>query len=315
MRARVIRPLRDVQFSSEFAKPDGSRGEGDLGLLPDFRRDFVSARGPICTIAERKAKVAVSNWMAKPDYRLAVGYGSAWHLLRCLGWQRDRFNKQIAYELGATCITWLDFPDYIANQSYPSGMPIRDGEWKRIAFVDIDQVHQAYNKFWPSRGEQQNWDAIGKAVIDGREEWLLVEAKAHLGEINSNGTDASESSGRPMIRAAFKDTLGALGYDAGAASTWAERWLTGYYQHANRLATLHFFTQRGIAARLIFLYFCGDQHPDGKFCPSKPGEWRPTLAKIYESLGLKGASALGNRVHNIFVHVDLAGDRSSQMLR
>lgn len=245
----------------------------------------------------------------KPDYRLAIGYGSAWHLLRFLGWQRDRFNKQLTDELGATHITWLDFPGYTGNQPYPSGMPIRDGEWKRINFIDDDEVQQAYNKFWPGRGEQQNWDAVGKAVIEGREEWLLVEAKAHPAEISSSGTTASEDGGRPKIRAAFNETLRSLGYDSAAASALAEKWLSGHYQHANRLATLHFFTKREIPAHLVFLYFCGDQHPDNKFCPSNAGEWQPTLDGIEKCLGLKRNTMLEHRVHNIFMDVD----RSEQL--
>ena len=187
-------------------------------------------------------------------------------------------------------------------------MPIRDGEWKRIAFINTDSVQQAYDKFWPGRGEQQNWDAVGKAMIEGGEELLLVEAKAHPAEVSCGGTDASEAGGRPMIRAAFKETLEALGYNAGDASIWAERWLNGYYQHANRLATLHFLTKQNIPARLVFLYFCGDQHPDGKFCPATPDDWQLSLEKIHENLGLEGKSALERRVHNVFMHVDLARD-------
>src|SRR4029434_10589501 len=116
------------------------------------------------------------------------------------------------------------------NQPYSSGMPIRDGEWKRIEFIGDGQVQMAYNDFWPGRGEQQNWDAVGKAVIHGNEEWLLVEAKAHPAEIKSDGTDASEAGGRPKIRSAFKKTLEALGHEAESASTLAEEWLNGYYQ-------------------------------------------------------------------------------------
>jgi hypothetical protein len=78
-----------------------------------------------------------------------------------------------------------------------------------------------------------------------------------------------------------------------------------HYQHANRVATLHFLTKHGIQARLIFLYFCGDRHPDDKFCPANPEEWKPTLQKIDENLGLKRTSTLEQRVHNVFVNVDL----------
>lgn len=245
---------------------------------------------------------------AKPDCRLALGYGSAWHLLRCLGWQRSRFNDVLASTLQATDVSWIDFPAYAGGQSYPTGVPIRDGEFKRIAFINDPQIQRAYDDFWPSQGEQQNWDAIGRATIDGVSEWLLVEAKAHAAEIKSEGTTASEHGGRPTIRAAFIETLAALGYDDDNAALRAEGWLTGYYQHANRIATLHFLTKHDIAARVVFLYFYGDQHPDGKRCPASPAEWRPTLDEIHKSLGLHGTSELESRIHNVFVDVNLGAN-------
>jgi hypothetical protein len=243
------------------------------------------------------------NSSKRPDYRLAVGYGSAWHILRCLGWQRSRFTAEVARHVGASAIEWLDFPASTGAQSYPNGIPIRDGDWTRIDFIDNAPVQRSYDAYWPSEGYQQNWDAVGKATIDGREEWLLVEAKAHTAEIKAKGTKAKEMGGRPMIREAFKETLAALGYDADASFARAEGWLTGYYQHANRLATLHFLTKQGIPARLIFLYFCGDQHPDGKMCPNKPADWKVLVDRINHELGLTGDSLLEQRVHEIFVQV------------
>jgi hypothetical protein len=246
----------------------------------------------------------MNNLEPKSDYRLAIGYGSAWHLLRCLGWRRDAFSDQIAAALYAASIRWLDFPGYKGKQVYPSKTQIRDGEWTRLDFIDDEEVQRAYDKFWPLGRGQQNWDAIGKAEIDGEESWLLVEAKAHSAEIHSRGTTASEDGGRPMIRNAFKQTLLALGHNETDAAMLAERWLTGYYQHANRLATLHFLTTNGIPARLVFVYFCGDRHPDGKDCPATADEWNPTLDEVHAGLGLHGVSELESRVHNVFVNVD-----------
>jgi hypothetical protein len=254
----------------------------------------------------RKSRISYLPLPPNPDFRLAIGYGSAWHLLRCLGWQRERFNALIASKFGAKNVRWLDFPGYTRNQCYPSSAPIRDGEWKRLDFMEDEQVREAYEGFWPARGEQQNWDAIGGATIDRNEEWLLVEAKAHKAEIGFHGTTASEAGGRPQIRAAFRETLEALGYGAAEASRRAEDWLNGCYQYANRLATLHFLMKQGIQARLIFLYFCGDKRADGKAGPANANEWQASLDMIYDNLGLEGASALEERVHTIFLNVDLA---------
>ena len=246
------------------------------------------------------------------DHRLAIGYGSAWHLLRLLGWQRERFNTQIAnglrvQGLDPKSISWLDFPPATEQRTYSSNTPIRDEEWKRIAFINDDNVQIEYDNFWPSRGAQQSWDAIGHVTINGQKEWLLVEAKGHLGEIITDGTSAKEEGGRPRIRAAFKETLISLGKSDSKATTLAEEWLTGYYQHANRLATVHFLTERKIPARLIFLYFCGDQHPKpGVDCPADPAGWKDAIDAIHKSLGLGGGSELESRVHEVFVPVNPA---------
>lgn len=236
------------------------------------------------------------------DNRLQVGYGSAWHLLRCLGWQRKRFTDQVARSIGATSINWLDFP-LGGQRVYPSGMPIRDGEWKRIRFASTELQIQ-YKTFWPNLGEQQNWDAVGYSNGAKGEELVLIEAKAHPAEIKFDGTDASEDGGRPLIRKAFKETLAACGIEEGAAHDQAENWLTGCYQYANRLATLHFFHKQNVPARLVFLYFCGDQHPSGAFCPQSVAEWDDVLNRVKQRLGLNGTSDFETRVHNVFVDVN-----------
>lgn len=243
---------------------------------------------------------------APGDNRLVLGYGSAWHLLRCLGWRRERFNEIVGAQLGAAYLTWLDFPPGSGSRTYPTGAPIRDDEWRRIDFIGDEEVRRAYGAFWPGRGNQQNWDAVGRADFGAGAEWLLVEAKAHPGEIDDSGTGASEDGGRPLIRTAFRMTLGALGYRPDEAAAQAERWLTGYYQNANRLATLHFLTERRVPARLVMLYFCGDEHPRGGARPASPAGWRPHLDRVKNSLGLRGSSELEGRVHEVFVDVNLA---------
>jgi len=241
---------------------------------------------------------------SKPDFRLALGYGSAWHLLRMLGWHRAWFGQQIRTAIGASDIEWLDFPAKRQVSSYPGGIPIRDGEWERIDFITDEPLREKFDLYWPRKGTSPNWDAIGRATIAGESTWILVEAKAHLSEVNHNGTTAKESGGRPMIRLAFVETLRDLGHSEVDAVVRAEVWLKGFYQHANRLATLHFLLREGIPAQLVFVYFCGDQHPTEKQCPSSPLQWGPLLKKIHEELGLTNKSALEARVHEVFVDVN-----------
>jgi len=234
-----------------------------------------------------------------PDQRLQLGYGSAWHLLRCLGWQRARFTKQVAASVGVGSINWLDFP-LGGKGVYPSGMPIRDSEWERINF-ESETLKDKYD--WPKRGNQQTWDAVGYST-DANAELILVEAKGHPKEIDFSGTTAEEHGGRPIIRDRFRKTVLACGFTEEEANHQAENWLTGCYQYANRIATLHFFCDNQVPARLVFLYFCGDQHPSGTFCPQSVAEWDESLTQVKRRLGLPGTSELEKRIHNVFVDVN-----------
>jgi hypothetical protein len=234
-----------------------------------------------------------------PDQRLQLGYGSAWHLLRCLGWQRARFTEHVARSICVNTINWLDFP-LGGKGVYPTGVPIRDGEWKRINFA-TQMLQDLYE--WPTLGEQQNWDAVG-FTTDAKSELILVEAKAHPAEIKFNGTTASENGGRPLIRSTFRKTLKACGFTDEAADIRAEAWLTGCYQYANRISTLQFYNANQIPARLVFLYFCGDQHPSGTFCPQSPAGWDEPLNQVKQVLGLNGTGDLETRIHNVFVDVN-----------
>ena len=101
-------------------------------------------------------------------------------------------------------------------------------------------------------------------------EHLLVEAKAHVEELRS-ACGAKEEGGLDMIRDALTATIAANGFQVPV-----ERWLRLLYQYANRLAHLHFLLQHDVPARLIFIYFCGDDWgskrlPTGRppSCPSE----------------------------------------------
>ena len=66
----------------------------------------------------------------------------------------------------------------------------------------------AWLKFWPTSGNTLNWDAVATAIVHEQPEWLLVEAKAWLGEEKSK-CRAAERGGLPKIRSAF-DTINAI---------------------------------------------------------------------------------------------------------
>jgi len=81
-------------------------------------------------------------------------------------------------------------------------------EYRDAAFlkaVGAAQFTTALEMFWPPRGPQ--WDALGRS---DRGDILLVEAKAHVGELCSPGSQASPVS-RKKIEASLEEVSSHLG--------------------------------------------------------------------------------------------------------
>ena len=161
-----------------------------------------------------------------------------------------------------------------------------------------DSLESEWRDFWPTQGNVPNWDAVGRLTgIDGKEEHLLVEAKAHVGEIKSD-CRAKEKS-KEKIDAAFREVKRGLGIACD------NDWKKGYYQFANRLATLYFLDAHGITARLLCIYFIGDKFPNSKcVCPKSQEEWTEALKKQDYYLGLSAEHRLQDRICSVFLPVD-----------
>jgi hypothetical protein len=129
----------------------------------------------------------------------------------------------------------------------------RDGDFLQL--LGLERLGADLKGFWPSRGPQ--WDALGLTSM-GRP--VLVEAKAHLGELTSN-CQASEAS-LAKIHAALQATKETVG------AHLAADWLNKYYQYANRLA---------------HLYFTNDNEMRG---PKTAAEWKAGLQDAYVHLDL-----------------------------
>ena len=98
------------------------------------------------------------------------------------------------------------------------------------------------------------------------------------------------------IGRAFEEVKIGLGASPGAD------WKNGYYQAANRIATLHFLQREGIPARMLFIYFLGDHH-SGMECPGTEEDWKPAIAAQWEHLGLPPSHRLADRIHGLFLPI------------
>ena len=215
--------------------------------------------------------------------QMGDGYGSEYHLRKLLDQHRGGLIERVK------CVTGTHWADFQNNRS-------PEGEYERLDFLpENSRARRRWKDFWPPRGKQQNWDAVGRILVEDRWEWLLVEAKAHLDELK-NSCKATEKGGRPKIRKALNQTKNELGVQKSAD------WLNDYYQHANRIAALNFMIQNNEPGRLLFVYFCGDKVPDKK-CPEDQEGWSAALSRQDDHLGLSRGHTLADRVHKIFVPV------------
>jgi hypothetical protein len=223
---------------------------------------------------------------------LGHGYGSEWHLLRYLGRHRNTLNQKIEEETGGRVVDWLDF-------QFDRKSRFLDAEWKGMDFLTIGStgaLKQEWAEFWPQTGNVQNWDAVGWLAVGSKMELLLVEAKAHAEELKSP-CGAKPHGGLDMICRAFESTISAFGLHAKVGD-----WLKPYYQYCNRLAALHFLREKGVPARLIFIYFTGD-HMEGRECPDSPSGWHDALQRLYDHIEFPWSKQQDYGIHKVFLDV------------
>ncbi|MGE0034380.1 MAG: hypothetical protein AB7S93_01975 [Xanthobacteraceae bacterium] len=159
------------------------------------------------------------------------------------------------------------------------------------------ELSAALSEFWPSRGPQ--WDALGRA--DGGE-ILLVEAKAHIREMLSEGSKASEKS-LDRISASLDATAAAL-----RASPLIP-WTGALYQTANRIAHLKFLIDHDVPARLLFVCFLDDNEMSG---PTSIEEWQGAIELSRCLLGLPRQHLLNSRISHVFMSTKEIGRDADQ---
>ncbi len=227
--------------------------------------------------------------------KIGYGYGSECHLLRWMGRHRRIFDGKVSGALGrpGEPIEWLDFK-FAPDLEWPEkGWP--DAELKGLEFLyDRGDLKSRWESFWPTGRGIHNWDSVGWIGAGLDRELLLVEAKAHVAEMESNCGAGTVSIQK--IKKAFEKVK--QGLDANPYADWTKV----YYQAANRIATLYFLEQEGIRTQLLFVYFCGDRFP-GKECPSSEQEWKPAIEAQRLHLGLESEHHLSDRIHELFLPV------------
>jgi hypothetical protein len=208
--------------------------------------------------------------------------GSRKWIQRAVALRAPSLEAPILRHIGAERIDWRspveadDFAEY------------RDGSF--LDRIGLDHLRPARAAFWPSRGPQ--WDALG---VTDRGDILLIEAKAHVRELCSPGSQASAPS-RTRIATRLDETAVALN-----ASETRAPWIGHFYQLANRLAHLHFLRSNGVRAWLVLVNFTGDRDMSG---PASKAEWLAVYQVAWHVMGIGTRHPLAPAMIEVFPPIE-----------
>jgi hypothetical protein len=219
--------------------------------------------------------------------KMRLWNGSEFQLLRFLGRHRTELEREILRNTNINPdldykMEWVDFwyskdsvfdveltgPDFLYNEKS----------------IDADDLDKKWKNYWPQTGTPQNWDAVLNCIpllpTKKSEKWVIVEAKAHLEELESSSQAGTES--RKIIAKAFEETKER--FEIKTENSWFDK----YYQLANRLAFINFMLSNNIEVSLLNIYFI-DGWPDdtGKNVSSRE-IWKEKIKDEYNYLGLNG---------------------------
>lgn len=142
--------------------------------------------------------------------------------------------------------------------------------------------------FWPQRGPV--WDGLARTAAG---DVLLIEAKAHIPEIVSPRTRASEPA-RGRIVKSMREVQQAV---SPKSVDWVD-WTSTFYQYTNRIAHLHYLRHdNGVRAHLVNVYFINAADVAG---PTSRTEWEGALKVVETYLGL-GRTRLDKYMHKLFI--------------
>jgi hypothetical protein len=184
-----------------------------------------------------------------------------------------------------------------------SGNRATDQALKGLSFLsyrdipDFYEFQKDWKSFWPQTGNPPIWDAVGWLETDSgnyvSRELLLVEAKAHLDEIKSSCNDNSPGS-IDQICNSFNIVKAELGISLQID------WLSHYYQYANHITMLWFLLKHNISARLVQIYFIGDNNPSANCLFDQP-EWEEAITLQNETLALPDDYLICKRIHHVYI--------------
>lgn len=197
--------------------------------------------------------------------------GSQKQLQTCVNEREREFSKKVLGALNPPPVSGADLR-WVSPLAGDGFKEYQDAEF--LARLDLGAHADALREFWPKGGPC--WDALALVTGCVPQGVVLVEAKSHISEMESDCT-AKDPASKARIEASLAATKRRLGVDSGVD------WMKGHYQAANRYAHVLFLRELGVPAWLVNIYFTGD-----KRSKTSADEWRAALTEVRKRMGLGG---------------------------
>lgn len=138
-----------------------------------------------------------------------------------------------------------------------------------------------FNSWWnPSGGKAPTWDMISLCKLNGKDALLLVEAKAHVRELDTKGKRvlANQSIGSKQNLINIENRIKEACEDLNSTNNGFNISIKTHYQLSNRLAFSWKLNQLNIPVVLLYIGFTGDTY--FKDCFTDNSHWEQQF-KIY----------------------------------
>jgi len=132
---------------------------------------------------------------------------------------------------------------------------------------------QTITNWWlavPGRANTPNWDLVSQCTIGGKSSLILVEAKAHEGELDDDRCGARNKANCDQIKGAIAEANGAWNQLSPGFALSAD----SYYQLSNRFAFAWKLAELGTPVILVYLGFLNAEEMMGRKILRSLDQWR-----------------------------------------
>jgi hypothetical protein len=207
-----------------------------------------------------------------------------------LSFQRREFKGSRLRCLMATSLPAAEVAGFLDTLVYPFARVTASDQWHPRGLLDGDEIQlgdasgllsveqrRELISWWlanPERANTPNWDIVSTCDTGSATGLVLVEAKAHAGELGRGGKPAGNAANHQRIEAAIAEANDALG---GAANQWRLS-CASHYQMCNRFAWAWKVASLGVPVVLVYLGFLrAAEMGEGAFATD--AAWRECVTK------------------------------------